>query len=319
MPRDSRIARLLQVACIGQFALAIAWLAWRWPAAPVQAVAGALAILLVTPAALALELAIVSRVGRATHLPQPSPPQLVRAWAAETEHMVRTFYWRQPFRWWAEPDHLAADSARVGVVLVHGFMCNRGFWNAWLRILRVRGHACIAVNLEPPFASIDAYVQAIDAAVARVTAVTQRPPVLVCHSMGGLAARAWWRARSLGSDVARIVTIGTPHRGTWLARFSTRSNGRQMRLGSEWVMQLARHEVDARLPPCTCWYSNCDNIVFPADTATLPEADNRFVPGVPHVALAFDATVLAGTLELLADAEILCQGESVTGIGPENL
>jgi len=319
MPGHSRIARLLQVACLGQLALALGWLAWRWPAAPGQAVAGALAILLVTPAALALELAIASRVGRATRLPQPAPRQLVHAWVAETAHMVRTFYWRQPFRWRAEPDHLDAGSGRVGVVLVHGFMCNRGLWNAWLRILRARGHPCIAVNLEPPYGSIDAYVQTIDTAVARLAAATQRPPVLVCHSMGGLAARAWWRARSHQADVAHIVTIGTPHRGTWLARFSGRTNGRQMRLHNAWLAQLAQHEASHPLPPCTCWYSNCDNIVFPADTATLPQADNRFVPGVPHVALAFDAVVMAGTLQLIASTEVRCQGESVTGTSPENL
>ena len=319
MPGHSRIARLLQAACIGQVALGLAWLAWRWPAAPGQAMAGTLAILLVTPAVLALELAIVWRVGRATHLPQPTPWQLVRAWTVETVHMVRTFYWRQPFRWRAEPDHPAGSEGRMGVVLVHGFMCNRGLWNAWLRLLHSRGHACIAVNLEPPYASIDAYAQTIDAAVARITAATGRAPVLVCHSMGGLAARAWWRARAAGANAAHIVTIGTPHRGTWLARFSTRTNGRQMRLASEWLAQLARHEHEAALPPCTCWFSNCDNVVFPADTATLPHADNRFLPGVPHVALAFDATVMSATLELLATIEVSCQGESVTGTGPENL
>jgi hypothetical protein len=37
----------------------------------------------------------------------------------------------------------------------------------------------------------------------------------------------------------------------------------------------------------TCYYSSCDNIVFPVSTATLPGADNRYVNGVAHVHLAF--------------------------------
>lgn len=320
MTPHSRVARLLQFACAAQFAAMLAWLAWRWPASPPQAVAGALVILAVAPAVLGLEFAIVWCLGASPPAPRPTPAQLLRAWVSETAHLFRTFYWRQPFRWRAEPDDLEPTAAaRIGVVLVHGFMCNRGFWNAWVRELRARGHACIAVNLELPYASIDSHAHTIADAVRRVTALTQRPPVMICHSMGGLVARAWWRGTQGGQPIAHLVTIGTPHRGTWLARFSRRDNGRQMRLHSAWLQALARHEQDHPLPPTTCWYSNCDNVVFPANTATLPGADNRFVPGVPHVALAFDPQVRAGCLALLANAEVPCQGDSFTESASENI
>lgn len=304
---------------IAQLAVALAWLAWRWPTAPLQGIAGALAILLVAPAALAVELVIVALIGRSDPAPRPSRTQLARAWLSETGHLFRTFYWRQPFRWRAEPDHLAAASAdRVGVVLVHGFMCNRGFWNTWLRVLRARGHPCVAVNLEPPFASIDECLHSIDEGVQRVVQLTGRPPVLVCHSMGGLAARAWWRKTGGRQPIAHLVTIGSPHRGTWLARLSRRANGRQMQLRGEWLAQLARDEEVHALPPTTCWYSNCDNVVFPATTATLPGADNRFISGEPHVALAFHPGVVQGSLQLLARLEVPRQGEFFTGITAEN-
>jgi hypothetical protein len=98
------------------------------------------------------------------------------------------------------------------------------------------------------------------------------------------------------------VTIGSPHGGTWLARLSRRANGRQMQLRSEWVRQLALDEQRRPLPPTTCWYSSCDNVVFPASTATLPQADNRFVGGQAHVALAFHPQVREGVLQLLRDS-----------------
>lgn len=313
MPRHSRLARLLQVACTTHLLLALGWLAWRWPVSAVQAVAGACTILLVPSAALALELLIVGIVGRSDPAPRPSVPQLVRAWLSETLHLYRTFYWRQPFRWRQEADHAGpAASGRVGVVLVHGFMCNRGFWNQWLRDLRARGHAFVAVNLEPLFAPIDSCESCIEEAVQRMERLTGRPPVLVCHSMGGLAARAWWRARGREGRLAHLVTIGTPHRGTWLARLSQRANGRQMRLASDWLDQLARDEVRRPLPAATCWYSNCDNVVFPASTATLPGADNRFVAGEPHVALGFHPQVRGAFVELLERLQGARQGESFT-------
>lgn len=320
MPPRSSLARLLQVATLAQLALALGWLAWRWPASPMQGCLGALLILSIAPIVMAAEFVIVAIVGRAEPVPQPSAGQLFRAWLKESAYLFRTFYWRQPYRWRAEADHLDPSCAgRTGMVLVHGFMCNRGFWNAWLRELRAAGHACIAVNLEPVHGPIDAYPDDIDQAVVRLTQLTGRPPVLVCHSMGGLAARTWWRASGGRHPVAHLVTIGTPHRGTWLARFSRKANGRQMQLGCDWIQALGDDERRLPLPPTTCWYSNCDNVVFPATTATLTGADNRFLAGEPHVALAFQPQVRQACLALLASPERSGQGESFTETTPENV
>jgi pimeloyl-ACP methyl ester carboxylesterase len=270
---------------------------------------------------LGLEFVLLARVGRPGRgVPSPTRAQLARAWLSETIHLYRTFCWRQPFRWRAEPDVLPVDGAgRTGVVLVHGFMCNRGFWGPWLRRLRAEGHPAVAVNLEPVSGPIESYVQAVDHAVALLTQRTGRPPLLVCHSMGGLAARAWWRQTHAQRSVAGLVTIGSPHGGTWMGRFSRRPNGRQMRLDGQWVHALALAEQKVPLPPTTCWYSNCDNIVFPAETATLPAARNRFVPGEAHVALAFHPDVIEDCLGLLRRAETAGQGESITRSAAENV
>ena len=186
-----------------------------------------------------------------------------------------------------------------GAVLVHGFVGNRGFWNPWLHELQASGRAFVAVTLEPAFGSIDHYVEIVDDAIARVVAATGQPPLLICHSMGGLAARAWLRD-SDGSRVHRFVTIATPHRGTWLAgRLGRTVNGREMRMGGEWLRKIQGERASTRQVPFTCWYSNCDNIVFPTSVATLPGADNRLVPGRAHVELAFDPQVMRETLALL--------------------
>eukprot|EP01035_Chromulina_nebulosa_P009829 gene9830-13259_t len=55
-------------------------------------------------------------------------------------------------------------------------------------------------------------------------------PVLLCHSMGGLAVRAWLRAHQADGRVHRVLTLGTPHGGTWLGRFSHAPPWRQMRM-----------------------------------------------------------------------------------------
>lgn len=320
MPGSSRLARLLQCSCIFQLGLAVAWLLWRWDVSPAQAIAGALLVPMVPPIVLGIELLIVARIARRdAPVPIPTAAQLARAWFVETVHWFRTFWWRQPFRWRAIDDAVGAAAGDcIGVVFVHGFMCNRGFWLPWMQRLRERGHPYLAVNLEPVFASIDDFAPTIDAAVARLTRSTGARPIIICHSMGGLAVRAWWRFSAGRRPVRRIITIGSPHGGTWLARFSRSANGRQMQLRSAWLAALEASEEITPLPPMTCWYSNCDNVVFPASTATLPQADNRFVPGQPHVGLAFHDSVLQGCLQAVEDAQQACQGESFTGTATAN-
>jgi hypothetical protein len=298
MRERSALARLQQVTTLGLLALSLAWLAWHWGRSPSVALIGALAIFFGYSFVLAIEFVLVKIVGEEDAVPVPTWGQLLRAWWAETRAALAVFFWRQPFRWRAEPNLLDDARGRRGVVLVHGFVCNRGFWNPWMARLRAAGHPFIAVNLEPVFGSIDQYATIVDDAVERITHATGERPLVVGHSMGGLAVRAWLRARGGAARVHRVITIGTPHGGTWLGRFSHTSNGRQMRLSGEWIRELSRAQPQTAF---TCWYSNCDNIVFPASTATLPGADNRHIAGVAHVELAFDPRVMAHALDVLRE------------------
>ncbi|RZJ02865.1 MAG: alpha/beta fold hydrolase, partial [Rubrivivax sp.] len=222
-------------------------------------------------------------------------------WWGEIWTTPAIFCWRQPFRSNAEPDYLPADGeGRRGVVLVHGFVCNRGFWTPWLRRLRAAGHPFVAVNLEPVFGEISDYVAIVDSAVRRVQQATGLPPVLICHSMGGLAVRAWLAQANDDTRAAHIITIGSPHRGTWLGHFSHSPNARQMVLDCDWLCRLGERETPERCSRFTCWYSTCDNIVFPTSTATLAGADNRLLQGPAHVHMAFDERVMAHALGVIA-------------------
>jgi hypothetical protein len=295
MRPHSSLARLQQFTTLGLLLAATAWLAWHWRASLVTSVFGFLVILMGYSAFLGAEFVLLRYVGRDDSTPAPTWAELIRAWWGEVLSAPRVFCWRQPFRWNAQPDWIEAPGRR-GVVFVHGFVCNRGFWTPWMMRLRSAGHPFIAVNLEPVFGSIDQYVPNLEEAVQRITQATGVAPILVCHSMGGLAARAWMRSKGGEARVHHLVTIGTPHRGTWLGRFSHFDNGRQMRLESEWLRAMA---PQAPVANTTCWYSNCDNIVFPPSTATLPGADNRLVRGIAHVHLAFQPQVISYTLALL--------------------
>jgi len=281
------LARLQQLTTTGLALAALAWAAYFLHTdRPGWALGGALLIVFGYALFLAIEFVMLWFVNRGDAAPRASIAQLFVAWWGEVITAPQVFCWRQPFRSNAEPDYLPEGSSRRGVVFVHGFVCNRGLWNPLMARLRRLGVPFVAVNLEPVFGSIDAYASIIDAAVRRIEAATGRPPVIVAHSMGGLAARAWLAVHEGDAHVHRVITIGSPHRGTFLGRFGFAPNTRQMRLASRWQQGLASREPAQRFNRFTCFYGHCDNIVFPASTATLPGADNRHLAGIAHVHMA---------------------------------
>ena len=213
----------------------------------------------------------------------------------------KVFLWRQPFRYSAYPDSLTADSSTRGVLLVHGFVCNRGLWNPWMAALQKASIPFIALSLEPVFGSIDEYVDQIEGAVRRLEHATSRAPVLVAHSMGSLAARAWLGDASRRGTVHRVVTIGTPHGGTVVASHAHTTNTRQMRVGSAWLQALAGRETVETYQRFTCFWSRCDNIVFPTESATLAGADNRQLEATPHVRMVYHRDVIAEVIRLVAE------------------
>ena len=295
------LARLLKFVAISLLVSALAWaVCFAIAGHPLWAGVGALTILFGHSLFLAAEFAMLYVVQNAEVAPRPTVPQLLAAWCNEVITASRVFLWRQPFRSTVEPDHLPASSTgRTGVVLVHGFVCNRGLWNPWMRELRARDVPFVALNLEPVFTSIDHYAQRIEAAVARIEAATGTPAVLVGHSMGGVAIRAWLARFDADARVRRVLTIGSPHHGAWLARYGHTPNGRQMRQRSPWLAELASREPAERYAKFSCYFGHCDNIVFPASAGILPGAENVHLPGTAHVHMAFSRIVFDGLLHWL--------------------
>ena len=109
----------------------------------------------------------------------------------------RVFLWRQPFRWRSEPDHLPGDGARPA----------RRPPRPWL-LLQPRPVESVAASAArrrtfPSSRSASSRssvrstttAQTIAAAMTRLEQATGLAPVIVAHSMGGLAARAWLAAQ----------------------------------------------------------------------------------------------------------------------------
>lgn len=220
----------------------------------------------------------------------------------EGRTMFRVFTVLQPLAAWLMPRERLARGDRV-VVLVHGYLCNRGAW-WWLQPrLERAGWRVSTLDLEPVFGDIDDYVLQLDRHVARVSdAVGGAPVAVVAHSMGGLVVRAWLggvEGVRAATRVERVITLGSPHRGSWQASWGLGRNARQMEPGSDWLRRL--EGAPLRVPFFSI-YGVHDEYVAPQDGARLEGARNLAVAAVGHLALLRDEAVAREVIAALAGA-----------------
>lgn len=259
-------AMLLAVACavvlrVG-FGLATYAVAWRWHSSVPEAF----------------------RVGL---------PAMAGHMAGEIGAIAAMYAVLQPFDrvWMGAPRPPVGSGARLPVLLVHGYICNRGGWRSLAAALRRRGECVTAPNFEPVYGSIDLWVPQISARIDELRAATGRDRVVVVtHSMGGLAARAYLRHHG-GVKVARVITLGAPHHGSMHAHLGPGENAREMERGSRWLSDLAAAETAGVAAPLVSIYSHHDDFVTPQTSAAHPHARNIAIAGLGHLAMYSSRTI----------------------------
>ncbi len=295
LARMLRKILFFQAASLALILAAVAWLS-GWPAWAGLVIFALLPMLLVA----------VWTLKVTVHACQGQSPwaSILRASLGESYWVYRFFVTRLPWAWRA-PQLLpgTGPQARIGVVLVHGFVCNHRVWDDLAPRLRAQGHAVFAVDLEPVFASIDDYADAIEHAVQILCQHTGGPQVaLVGHSMGGLAIRAWMRAHGT-ARAAMAVTLGTPHQGTQVSPHARAPNGKQMVWHSTWLAALAAGESAATRNLFRIAITPQDAIVFPQREQTLPGVAPEVFDGLGHVQLCSHASVSHWVVAQLANAQ----------------
>jgi len=185
-------------------------------------------------------------------------------------------------------------SRQPPVLLIHGYYCNAAFWWSTERYLRRHGvTALFTITLEPVTGDIDSYANQVAARAETICAQTGAARlVLVGHSMGGITARAY--ARRQGNRAAKVITLGSPHRGSIHTRFvlSKSPNIRQIEIQNPWLEDLNL----VLLPtPITSIYSHHDNLIAPQNSAALSGSavNNIALKGIGHLEMAFSRPVQA--------------------------
>lgn len=219
--------------------------------------------------------------------PSPAPKlttgQTIRMMIGEYLAFIMTFIVVIPFeRLWMPADRL--QPSRLPIILVHGYGCSRGVWWKIRRDLEAAGHTVASVSLAPPYTSIGKLVPQLNARIDEVcTATGAQQVILIAHSMGGLVCRSYLSRHGI-AQVAKLVTLATPHQGSELSRLGLGQNSREMEPGSIWLRDLASEPVKI---PFISIRTPHDNYVMPQDNQRLAGATDVELAGIGHLALLY--------------------------------
>lgn len=202
------------------------------------------------------------------------------------------------------------------VLLVHGYMDtgDTPWWEVVTRYLVDVGYSRDRISVlslgDVPGTTTDSpetYADAVGERLASMHEEFGSEVDVVAHSMGGLDAR-WCVEKQDGAQyVDDLITLGTPHQGTYAAYLgSATPGGRDMVPDSEFLRELNDGTLAEGVDYHAYW-SHADELVDPSEYAKLPAPERGSVDVArnantgyqEHVQLVYDRTVFEQYYEYL--------------------
>ncbi len=185
-----------------------------------------------------------------------------------------------------------ARGRRNPIILVHGFGMNRTQWMWMARRLRAKGHGPIYGLNYFSLQSVERSSKQLASFVLHVLSREQATEVdLVAHSLGGIVARYYIERLSGGAKIGRLVTIGTPHKGTRLGRLGPLiPSARDLRHDSSVLKDLGDVRDGAAY---TSIWSRADAVIQPPESASIsPAGADEIFDDLGHLSLVLSPRVV---------------------------
>ncbi|WP_166421114.1 alpha/beta fold hydrolase [Pseudoalteromonas sp. Z1A8] len=146
--------------------------------------------------------------------------------------------------------------------------------------------------------------------------ISNEPAALVCHSMGGLIARAYLEANSPASqNITKVITLGTPHKGSHIAQkmkqkgfesFLKNSVEFLLTKNGNWPFKAKLYSIAGDLPiglmPLIVKGSQSDGTVLLDETKLKGMAEHK-VFHLSHTSMIYSRQVLDYILKCLSEGD----------------
>lgn len=208
------------------------------------------------------------------------------------------------------------DAAGTPILLVHGMVDNRSIFTFLRRALRRRGFGRVCTMNYSVFTSdVRTAAKELGERIEELCRVTGYDQIhVIGHSMGGVISRYYVQRLGGDSRVHTLVTMGSPHGGTELARLLPLPLTRQLRPDSDVVAELREPAPGCRTRFVAIW-SDLDQLMLPLEGARIDHPDltvrNVRVPDVGHMSLPVNGRVVREVVATLAKLDH--DGRTVAG------
>ena len=181
------------------------------------------------------------------------------------------------------------DDGHRPLVFVHGLGGHRGNFSPMRAAFKVLGRTRTYSVALPDGLSIEELGVWLRGVITEVCEVNELKPEqqidLVAHSMGGIVSRVALQDQECAAKVHTLLTLGTPHSGTYLARLADTHRTRDMRPNSG-LMELLSSQIPWKksvgMPRLICIGSSADVVIIPSETAFVEGAQRIELQGFTH-------------------------------------
>ncbi|MBU1001310.1 MAG: alpha/beta fold hydrolase [Proteobacteria bacterium] len=214
----------------------------------------------------------------------------------------------------APPNQSSTSNDKPTVLFVHGYAHTAAAWVFYAAWFRRAGysdlHAITYNSWKLDFWGIVKQLERETEAILR-----ERPGqkiVLVCHSLGGLAARTLLNTSELRQRVLAVVTLGTPHQGTTLASIGMNDLAHKLEYRGQLIKEIEASDIPSGVPSLAI-YSLVDNMVMPLEGLRInKEGWQEFCTApICHVGLLYHQPTAKAALSFIAQAVSQTKGNQV--------
>lgn len=192
---------------------------------------------------------------------------------------------------------LGKKETSFNILCVHGYLHNQTGWWFFRRFLKTKGFDSVNTVSYPSFSQdIRANSLRIKQRIEQIHEKSgKQVNLLIGHSLGGLASLEYALEHAPKDRTIYIITMGSPLRGSILAKKWMGKTAQQMMPNSEYLQSLHQRLQKARHIRLFNLASKTDPLVFPVSSAQLPELPYAYyetIDALGHIVFLYSPRAL---------------------------